>query len=87
MSAMEKIEAKNKESLPSLIKFQCVPYHHLSLREFHVRLSVLTSGEKPMISLRIVKLEQMEEDIAEEFKSMLVAGFADSELDVYMGNA
>lgn len=85
MSSFEKIEAKNQDVIPATILFTCDPYHGLGNREFTVRVSILTGGNKPEISLRIVKLEAQEEDMAEEFKEILVETFKDSELKTFIG--
>jgi uncharacterized protein YfdQ (DUF2303 family) len=85
MSAMEKIEAKNQDIIPAIIEFTCNPYHGLDNRAFTVRVSILTSGDRPKISLRIVRLEAQEEDMAEEFKEILVDAFKDSELKTFIG--
>lgn len=87
MSAFEKIEAKNQDSIPATIEFTCQPYHGLENRAFTVRVSILTGGDKPEISLRIIKLEAQEEDMAEEFKEILTGKFADSDLKVFIGES
>lgn len=71
LSASEKIEARNKDKLPGYIGFTCETYNGLGAREFTVRLSILTSSDKPIFVMRIVKLEAHEEDIAKEFKEVL----------------
>lgn len=86
MSTMEKVEAKNKESLPGEIKFRCMPYLHLKERFFVIRVSLLTSGDRPALTFRIIKLDSITEEIAEEFKDILVEGFEDAEAEVYMGS-
>lgn len=86
MSAFEKIEAKNQDKIPSLIKFACVPYHGLAAREFDVRVSIITGSAKPEISLRIVKLEAQREDMAEEFKEILTELFKDSQMKTLIGS-
>lgn len=86
MSAMEKVEAKNKEYLPGEIKFGCIPYLHLKERFFTIRLSLLTSGDRPALTFRIIKLDSITEEIAEEFKDILVDGFKEAEAEVYMGS-
>jgi len=85
MSAMERVEVKNKDKMPSNIDFTCVPYGGLDERKFQIKLSVLTGGDKPQVSLRIVKLEQHKEDIIEEFKEILVGKFEKSELKTFIG--
>lgn len=86
MSAMEKIEVKGKAKMPAIIYFTCVPYGGLDARQFQVRLSVLTGGHKPEISFRIVKLEQHEEEIVEEFKEILVGKFEEFDLKTFIGS-
>lgn len=85
MSAMEKIEAKNQDVIPATINFTCDPYHGLVDREFTLRVSILTGEQKPKISFRIVRLEAQEEDMAAEFKDMLVDTFKGSELKTFIG--
>lgn len=85
MSSMERIEAKNQEVIPAAFEFKCVPYHGLDERAFNVRLSILTSEDRPKLSMRIVKLEAQEEDIAEEFKEILVKTFIKTKLKTFIG--
>lgn len=86
MSTMEKVEAKNKESLPGDINFTCTPYLHLKERTFDIRLSLITSGDRPALTFRILRLESIKEDIAEEFKDILVEGFDGQQTKVYIGS-
>lgn len=85
MSEFEKIEAKNQDKIPATIEFTCQPYHGLANRAFTVRVSILTGGQKPEICFRIIKLEAQEEDMAEEFKEILVEMFKGSELKTFIG--
>jgi uncharacterized protein YfdQ (DUF2303 family) len=87
MSAMERIEAKNQDSLPSEIIFSCSPYSGLDIRDFKLRVGVLTGGEKPSVVYRIVALELQEEAIAEEFKEMLNDAFETTGISTYIGTA
>ncbi|NOS39046.1 DUF2303 family protein, partial [Staphylococcus aureus] len=48
---------------------------------------ILTGGQKPEICFRIIKLEAQEEDMAEEFKEILVEMFKDSELKTFIGES
>lgn len=84
-STFEKIEAKNQESIPAEIIFTCQPYRGLGDRAFAIRLSLLTGGEKPILSFRIVKLEAHEEDMAEEFKDVITGTFQGTELKTFIG--
>ena len=86
MSATELVEVKGKAKMPGNIAFTCKPYNGLEDRQFNVRLSVLTGGSEPQISLRIVKLEKHEEDIVEEFKDILVKKFDKMKLKAFIGS-
>ena len=85
MTAMERVEAKNQDVIPASMEFTCHPYHGLVNRAFTVRVAILTGGNKPEVSLRIIKLEAQEEDMAEEFKEILVETFVDSDLKTFIG--
>ncbi len=87
MSAMERVEAKNQDSLPSSIIFSCIPYLALQEREFTIRLSIITGGDRPSIGFRVVRIEAVEEEIAMEFKDLLVKAFSDLDLKTYIGEA
>lgn len=84
MSEMAKIEARSSEKIPAFLSFKCIPYNGLKEREFKVRVGILTGGPVPVISLRIQLLEQQQEDMAEEFKGLLVEGL-DKSVDTYIG--
>lgn len=86
MSQFEKIEAKNQEAIPASIKFKCTPYHGLGEREFDIRLGILTGEQKPQISLRVIKLEAHEEDMAVEFKEILQNKLNGTEIKVFIGD-
>lgn len=75
-SAMEDVEARGASVLPSEVRFSCTPYPGLPSRTFRLRLGVLTSTDKPVLILRVRNLEAAQEDIAQDFKSVLL-----SELD------
>lgn len=86
MSASEKIEARNQEKLPSDIVFVCQPYTGLDDRAFTLRASLLAGGDKPRIVLRIVKLEKHVEDMASEFKDIVVNCFKENEIKTFIGS-
>lgn len=86
MSAMEREEVKGASKFPSKINFVCVPYLGLDKRDFTIKVSVLTGGDRPKLSFRIIQLEPQQEDIAEEFKENLVEKFADCELKTFIGD-
>lgn len=71
MSAFESVEATSSLTLPDLIYFDCTPYEGLSQRSFVLRLSVITSDEKPKLCLRIRQLEQHQEQMSAELMSLV----------------
>lgn len=72
-SAFESVQASSKEPLPTLIIFTCMPYGNFELREFALRLGVLTGDATPKVNLRISKAEEHEEQMAEELASKIAA--------------
>lgn len=76
-TSLEEIEARSQLGIPSHLVFTCEPYVGLSAISFVLRLSVI-SGDKPSLVLRMVSREALEEDIALEFKTKLVAAIGDS---------
>lgn len=75
-SALEDIEAKSREGIPTHITFRAVPYVGFAEREFRLRLSIIT-GDKPQIALRVVGIEQAIESIGNEFKQLLQDAIGD----------
>ena len=86
-NSMESIEAKSKGALPAWVDFKCIPHLGLEARTFTLRVSILTSGDRPSVVLRIVKLENIQEEIALEFKDKLVESFTNNHIDTYLGKA
>ena len=76
-SSLESIEAKSGAGIPSHLQFTCTPYRGFTQRTFVLRLSVIT-GDKPGLTLRIVGREQLDEDIAQEFKASLIESVGDA---------
>ncbi|BBW91843.1 hypothetical protein PS1M3_19300 [Pseudoalteromonas sp. PS1M3] len=83
---LHSIGAKNKDSLPAYIRFSCTPYSGLLSREFIVRVSIMTGYEKPIFNLRIIKHEQHIEEMAEEFKSLVIEGLESTEIKTFIGS-
>lgn len=75
-STFDSIQATSVEPLPTTIYFECVPYADLQSRAFVLRLGIQTGGDKPLITLRIVKFEQHKEDMANELKALIDLKFA-----------
>lgn len=82
-STFENVQATSADPIPTTIYFNCEPYFGLKERNFVLRLSVLTGNEKPAITLRIVKLEEHEQDMAQEFAALVASNVID--LPVLLG--
>lgn len=70
-SGFEAIEAKSVEVLPHRLLFRCVPFKGLGERVFPVRLGIRTGGEKPQFTLKIVRHQEITDQIGEEFVTLL----------------
>lgn len=70
-SAFESVQATSSDPIPTTIYFKCVPYQDLAERLFVLRLGVLTGGDKPSISFRIVKAELHNEEMAQELAQLV----------------
>jgi uncharacterized protein YfdQ (DUF2303 family) len=70
-SAMDQIEARSKETLPTSLMFNVIPFEGLTEQQINLRVSVITSGAQPVLKLRWVGEDVQREDIAQEFKTVL----------------
>lgn len=68
---MDQIEARSKETLPTALYFNVIPFEGLTEQQINLRISVITSGSVPVLKLRWVGEEVQREAIAEEFKAVL----------------
>lgn len=81
-SSLEQIEARAKGGMPTHLLFRVTPYLGLQTRDFVLRISVMSQAA-PALALRIVGKEQAEEDIAQEFKTVLQTAIdADANLTI-----
>lgn len=71
-TAMESIEAKSEEGLPSFFHFTCTPYEGLTENTFILRMNIIKSHGSPEFVLRVLRFEAIEEELAVEFKNLLV---------------
>ncbi|WP_020409861.1 DUF2303 family protein [Hahella ganghwensis] len=72
-STFDKIDAEARDgALPWGIKFTCFPYLDLQERTFHIRFSMISGRGEPAFALRILRLDAIEELIADEFKSLIL---------------
>lgn len=76
-STLEEVEARSRLGLPAAFTFECEPYLGLPSRVFRLRLGVLTSHDKPTLTLRIVQKEAQDEAIAQDFKRVLIEEIGD----------
>lgn len=84
-SLMQSVEASSKDVMPVAFEFKFTPYEGLQERRFSLRNSLLKNGE-PVFVLRIVQLEAQEEDIAIEFRDLLVSKFDGESVETFIGN-
>ena len=77
-SRLDSVEASSDEGLPDVLTFKTEPYHGLQVRTFALRLSILTGGREPALKFRVIGLDQHREDIAQEFKRLLIEEVGDA---------
>jgi uncharacterized protein YfdQ (DUF2303 family) len=76
-SSFESIKASSASgAVPDTIYFTCDPYAGLNERQFVLRLGVLTSDNKPVLTLRIIKAEQHIEEMAQELADKVADAIA-----------
>ncbi len=85
MSAMEEIEARNKDKIPAEFVFSCVPFWGFESRKILVKISIITGEEKPMLNFRVFLKEKLMEDLGEELKEIFVNGLQESGIDLFIG--
>jgi uncharacterized protein YfdQ (DUF2303 family) len=83
-STFENIQATSTDPLPTMIYFSCAPYLGIEQRTFVLRLGILTGNDKPTISLRIIKLEEHEEEMAREL-SLKISALFGSDMPIVLG--
>jgi len=84
-TSMTEVEAKNRHQFPAFIDFSCEPYQGLPQRSFRARLGLIT-GDSPSISLRVVRMEQHQEEMAKELVEELEKGFGGSAVSCHVGS-
>lgn len=88
-SVMESVEAKSRDVMPVAFRFTCIPYDELSERIIKLRYSVLTGltgGDTPVLVLRVVQPEKLEEQIAQEFRNLPADKFDKPKIQTCIGN-
>lgn len=84
-SAFESVKASSKHTLPTHIYFDTAPYMGLQPRTFVLRLGILTTGDKTSIVLRPIKMEEHQQEMAEEFAGIVTKALADTNYTVLIG--
>ncbi len=69
-SSMDSIDVKSQDMPPAYLHFTCEPYRGLAERAFNIRLSVITDRQ-PALTLRIVRHETEQEEMAKEFEAII----------------
>jgi uncharacterized protein YfdQ (DUF2303 family) len=83
-SLLESVEAKTQEIMPVAFEFKCVSYEGLTERAIKLRLSIINS-DRPSLVLRIVQLESIQEEIAAEFRDLLIEKFNNGTVETFIG--
>jgi len=94
MTAMEKIEANNANTIPPMIIVTCAPYHGLKERAVHLRVQISFPEDHPnqavpggpIITLRYIGKEEVEEMLAEEMKELIMDGLNVPDMRVRIGS-
>lgn len=85
-SAFESVQASSTDmQIPTEITFKCAPYKDIDERTFVLRLGILTGADKPTINLRIIKIEEHEEQMAQEFSVCIKNDICNAEIPVMIG--
>lgn len=85
-TAMEEVEATSGEgSMPDIIKIACQVYPCTRQREVTLRLSLLTGDDKPTLKARIIGLETINKEVAEEIE-LEIATRLDGKARVFVGS-
>ena len=70
-SAMDEIEARSLETMPTTFIFTTRPYEPLEPASITLRVSVITGRDEPLLKLRWVGEDAQREGFADEFKQAL----------------
>lgn len=84
-SSMEEVEASSGEgNLPGFLTMPCKVFPGTAERTIRVRLALRTSDDKPVFTMRIVGLDALMQEVAEEVEEKLRAELAEG-MRVYIG--
>ncbi|MCK3656220.1 hypothetical protein A4G19_10865 [Pasteurellaceae bacterium Macca] len=79
------VQIQHKLTLPKYFVFNTHTYKGLSAQAFTLRLSILTGGNEPILIARLIKAEQLQEEVAQEFASKLTDALAETSITVNIG--
>ncbi len=82
---MDSVSASSAEGNVAGFLFTCTPYEDLDEHTFDVRLSLLTSEEKPVWIPRIRVLAKRELEIAEDFSRKLDEELQATDIETFLG--
>lgn len=81
---MEKIEAKSEQQIPAYLVFSCKPCMELTERAVVLRVSITVTGEYVYIRAKLIKQEELIDDIQQEFRELLVGQLPEN-TDTFVG--
>lgn len=84
-SVLDSIKASAKQKIPTRMVFTAQPYKDIKERKFELRAGILTGGPAPQITLRIIKLEDHKQQMADELAGLLREKFTDTDMPVLIG--
>lgn len=87
-TTFEKVSADGDGTIPTHISFTCNPYSDLKSRIFVMRLAISTGNDKVGVTLRVAKIEEHEERMADELCCLIeeqVGSQKDVSLPVFVG--
>jgi uncharacterized protein YfdQ (DUF2303 family) len=85
-SAFESVKASSKHQLPVFIHVSLEPYLGLGKRMFRLRLGILTGGDKTTVVLRVIKMEEHQQEMAQEFAAIVNLALEHTAHPVLIGN-
>lgn len=84
-SSLDSIRANSEKKLPTRIRFKTVPFKGLRERTFELRIGIKTGGHAPLLVLRVIKLEDHKQAMAEELADTLRGKFTGTDVPVLIG--
>jgi len=89
-SVLENVDANSDKDQPAYFTLTCNPYQGFHPRDFKIELVIIRNkGEqedKPLLKLRIVREEDINLEISEEFKDLIEKEFDSNQASVYSGS-